>query len=116
MEGILLQERLCRKFCRYYKPSKDERLACMGYLVIESLAKSGREMPFPATAEKPGTSVEKMLRGHMCAGCPFYEDGCDFVRGEQDSSPCGGFIVLAHMCGTRSVSVDDIRGVIELMK
>ncbi len=112
----MLQERLCRKFCRYYKPSKDEGLTCMGYLVIEGLENRGRDILFPVTAEKPGTAAEKMLVGHVCARCPFYEDGCDFVRGEPDSSPCGGFIVLGHMSETRAVSVDDIRAVIELMK
>jgi hypothetical protein len=116
MEGRLLQERLCRKFCRYYKSSKDEKLACMGYLVIESFSNIGREMVFPVTAEKPRISVEKLLVGHMCTRCPFYEEDCDFVRGVQNASPCGGFIVLCHMCQTHNVSVDDIQDIIELME
>ena len=116
MEGRLLQERLCLRFCRYYKSSKDEKLACMGYLVLESISNSGREMVFPVTAEKPRTSVEKLLVGHMCTRCPFYEEDCDFAGGVEDASPCGGFIVLGHMCRTRAVSVDDIQDIIELMK
>ncbi|MEJ2695114.1 MAG: hypothetical protein P8013_00540 [Candidatus Sulfobium sp.] len=116
MEGRLLRERLCRKFCRYYKPWKDEGLACMGYLVIERLSEGGREMSFPSAAERPGTSAERLLAGLICSRCPFYEDGCDFVKGVPDSWPCGGFIVLGHMSEKGSVSADEIQRVVEFMK
>jgi hypothetical protein len=116
MEGRSLQKRLCRRFCRYYKASKEENLACMGYLVIESLECRGRELPFPASVEKLAASDEKVLVGRMCTACPFYEDGCDFVKGVTDSRPCGGFIILNHLTGTPALSVDDIQAAIDLMK
>lgn len=115
MEGRLLQQTICRKFCRYYKPSKEEGLACLGYLVIESLSNSGREMRFPASCGKPGASAERILLDRVCARCPFYEDGCDFVSGAPDSSPCGGFIVLGHMHEAGDLSVHDMEVAIGLM-
>lgn len=116
VEEISLRERLCRKFCRYYKPAKDESLACMGYLVIEGLSEGGREICFPLTDARPGASVEKLLAGSMCTQCSFYEDGCDFIQGVADASPCGGFVVLGHMLGETALSVDDIEDIIKLMK
>lgn len=116
MEGKPLQERLCRKFCRYYKPSKDESLACMGYLVVESLLKDRNTLPLPSAVERQSASLEKMLVGLMCSRCPFFEDGCDFVKAVAGSSPCGGFVVLCHIVGTQELSFDDIERTVDLMK
>ena len=116
MEERSLQERLCLKFCRYYKPSKDESLACMGYRVIEGLSERGRKISFPADVEDPGDSGRNLLLRCMCRRCPFYEDGCDFVQGTPDASPCGGFVLIGHMFKTRALSVDDIEDIIELME
>lgn len=114
MEVKSLQEKVCRRFCRYYKPSKDESLACMGYLVIESLSKRGRPVAFPESAGNGVASVARLI-GSMCIRCPFYEDGCDFVQDVPGSSACGGFVVLDHMCETGVLSAEDIEDIIESM-
>lgn len=116
MKDKFLQEWLCRKFCRYYKPSKDESLACLGYMVVERLSEDGVEMLFQSAEGRPDASVEKLLVGSMCPHCPFYEDGCDFVQNVPDSSPCGGLILLGHMCERRAVSVGEIERIIERIK
>ena len=41
-----IREGLCRNFCPYYKPSKDEELACLGFTVIERLIGKGWTIPF----------------------------------------------------------------------
>ena len=109
---------LCRKFCSYYKPSKDESLACMGYLVVERLSEDGMEMEmmFPSAEGRPEASVEKLLVKSMCTHCPFYEDGCDFVQDVPDASPCGGFVLLGKMCEIRAVSVGEIQRIVERIK
>ena len=41
-----IREELCRNFCPYYKPSKDEELACLGFSVIERLIGKGWAISF----------------------------------------------------------------------
>lgn len=90
----------------------------MGYRVIEGLSERGwaMEILFPASVEKPGDYEKNLLVGCMCKQCSFYEDGCDFVQGTPDSSPCGGFVLLGHMFKTRALKVNDIEDIIELME
>jgi hypothetical protein len=54
MTDVELINKLCLKFCPYYKPSKDEELACMAYIVLERLMEKGDKIPF----EKPGKAVD----------------------------------------------------------
>jgi hypothetical protein len=43
MEGASsLVKTLCLKHCSYYKPGKNEELACRGFHVVERLMQSGR--------------------------------------------------------------------------
>jgi hypothetical protein len=105
-----IQSKLCRPFCKYYKPAKKEELACMGFLVIEKLMQEGREIPFEVFKEKMYLLTEEMLTQNLCVLCPFYEEDCDFVQ-HKGSAPCGGFLLLGRLFDTKVISIDNIRDV-----
>ncbi|KAF0144302.1 MAG: hypothetical protein FD156_1987 [Nitrospirae bacterium] len=99
---------LCKKHCKYYKPSKDNELACKGFTVIEKLIKNGRKISFNKSEKKVSASTGKKLIGNMCVACSFYEDGCDFAAEKKGAPPCGGFILLGHLLDGKIITIDDI--------
>lgn len=100
---------LCKKHCKYYKPSKDNELACKGFTVIEKLIKNGKEISFNKAEKKLNASTEKKLIEGMCMICSFYEDGCDFAEQKRNALPCGGFILLGYLVESGVISIDDIK-------
>lgn len=110
-----LRDRLCRRFCTYYKPEKREDIACAGYAMIERLAKSGTAISFDLADEAPRGEDEKRLRGIICARCPFHEADCDYVmatsgqgsvHAETEPPPCGGFVLLLRLLGSGKVGIE----------
>ena len=104
------RERLCRTFCKYYKPLKKEELVCRGFLVVERLLREGKKIPFRVFKGKMTASVQETLERNLCILCPFHEDDCDFVR-HKESPPCGGLLLLGHLLEIKAVSVDNIKDV-----
>jgi hypothetical protein len=102
-------EKLCREFCTYYKSSKNNELACMGYIVAERLLNKNVNIPFDKP-EKLDVVTEKKLAQSLCPACPFYENDCDFVQ--SGLAPCGGFILLGNLLEKNTISIDDIRNII----
>jgi hypothetical protein len=111
MEEVNLKKELCLRFCSYYKPSKDNKIACKGYTVLKKLLQKGNRIPFKKPEGKINASTEKLLRENMCIGCPFYKEDCDFIQQEEESLPCGGFILLAHLLEEDFVTIDNIRDI-----
>lgn len=126
---INLQTSLCKKFCPYYKPTKNEDLACQGFHVVEGLLRKDRKIPFHKIYRELKAETEKELISVLCADCLFYENDCDFVdnpplpplskngkKGVRDEKkhppPCGGFILLGHLLEKNIISIDDIRNII----
>ena len=109
MSDISLRERLCLRFCPYYKPSKNEELACKGFLVVEELIKEGKEIPFMKSNKLLDADTEKILRENLCISCPFYESDCDYVQGAEGACPCGGFSLLGKLFETQVLTVDNIK-------
>jgi len=112
MDRAELSKNLCAKFCSYYKPWRDEELACMGFLVIERLIKAGQEIPFEKGGEKAGSLTEDALIQGMCKACPFYESDCDFIEKSRNALPCGGFILLGQLTESGVISIDGIRDIL----
>lgn len=103
-----LKKILCPQFCPYYKPNKNQELACMGYYVVESLLKKGHKVIFRKTGKTFCTKTKEKLKEKICTCCPFYERDCDFIQQKNNSSPCGGFILLGHLLESKTISFDDI--------
>ena len=106
-----LRGELCARFCPYYKPGRKEDLACKGFLVVQGLMNSGRQIPFSVGDNRSDPAIREILVRDLCTKCPFFGDGCDFVQQKESSSPCGGFILLACLLGTNVITVDNIRDV-----
>lgn len=111
MSDIYLRERLCLQFCPYYKPSKNEELACKGFLVVEGLIKEGKKIPFIKSDKLLEADTEKILREILCISCPFYESDCDYAQEEEGAYPCGGFSLLGKLLEAQVLTVDNIEGI-----
>ena len=109
MKDISLHKKLCENFCQYYKPSKNEDLACMGFLIVERMLKEGMDIPFDKSERIPGSATEETLIQNVCVFCPFYESDCDFVKQRGKSLPCGGFVLLGHLLEENIITVDNVK-------
>ncbi len=113
-----MRNKLCKNYCHYYKPEKDEALACSGFVIAERLMQKGLKLSFKKTPARTNPATEKTLTKNMCIHCPFYEDDCDFAieyrsneEGFSESPPCGGFIFLGHLLEKNIIGIDDIRNI-----
>ena len=111
MSEISLRERLCLQFCPYYKTSKNEELACKGFLVVEGLIKEGKEIPFIKSDKLLEADTEKILGENLCGSCPFNESDCDYALQEEGASPCGGFLLLGRLLEAQVLTVDNIEDI-----
>jgi hypothetical protein len=106
-----IREGLCRNFCPYYKPSKNEELACLGFAVIERLIGKGWSISFDVRDNGFEERTQTALLEVLCAACPFFENDCDFVTGS-GYRPCGGFTLLVRLLDEKVVHIDDIKNII----
>jgi hypothetical protein len=96
---------VCKGYCKFYKESKNEELACEGFRFFERLISSPTDNTTPSpplsrgNSEKSNPPVfqhDSILMDILCKKCDFLIDGCDY-RDEKyhaNASPCGGFILL----------------------
>lgn len=102
---------LCGNFCSYYKPSKDEELACRGFVVVKSLIEMGKQIPFEKADRRPSALTAEELRKILCPTCPFYGSDCDYILQEGEALPCGGFIFLGLLLDSGTIYIDDVRNI-----
>lgn len=116
-----LRADLCNKFCIYFKPSRNEDLACEGFVVIEKLINRGKPIAFDKPDKLYEYANHEMLIHALCTRCPFYQNDCDFILavlspplhdGRQKPLPCGGFILLKHLLESNILQIDDILNII----
>jgi len=107
-KGRSLRKSLCLPFCAYFKPGKNEELACRGYAVVERLLQSGRCLPFaPGGRDFDRIRAEPVVKA-VCHACDFQKDGCDFMA-DRKAPPCGGFVLLARLIEQGVITLVDIR-------
>jgi hypothetical protein len=132
-----MKSSLCEKFCPYYKPAKDESLACLGFLIIERLISRGVKITSEKTDRTIDPADSERLLNDMCVRCPFFDNDCDFAmvsrsnrmretassplqKGSEGQcsekgcipSPCGGFTLLGYLLGGNTINIDDIKKLI----
>jgi len=102
-----LVKTLCLKYCSYYKPSKNEELACQGFRVVERLTQAGRTI----LMENPGVSDDMQVLGQLvqslCSVCTFHEHDCDYFH-DRVSQPCGGFVLLSQLLWSGKITIAEI--------
>lgn len=101
---------LCENLCSYYKPGKNEELACQGYIVVQRLISKGKRFPLarPARVTSPGPEALKGLVEGVCLQCSFREQDCDYIATGGSAPSCGGFLLLSHLVGSGELTLDDI--------
>lgn len=103
-----LSKQLCLRICPYYKPSKDEALACRGFVEVQMLLKKGREICLDGRSQPVRPETAKELVSKMCPVCEFYREDCDFIVNMMNASPCGGFSLIGQLIEDGTITVDDI--------
>ena len=101
---------LCRNFCRYYKPGKNEELACQGFVVVHRLIEKGRRLSQdrPRRTSVPDARTIEGLKGRVCSACSFREADCDFILSGGTASPCGGYALLYHLLGSGDLTLEEL--------
>ncbi len=103
-----LSKQLCQRICPYYKPSKDETLACRGFVEMQMLLAKRRKICFDDRNRPVSPETAQALMDKMCPVCEFYEEGCDFIVDFRNASPCGGFLLVGQLIDDGTITVDDI--------
>jgi hypothetical protein len=104
---LSFRQTLCLKYCAYFKPGKNEELACRGYLVVEQLIRSGKARIPDAFTKEPDRSTAETVIQKICVNCDFFEKDCDFMQ-DRAAPPCGGMVVLTQLLKTNRASLEDI--------
>lgn len=102
-----LERSLCERYCVYFKPGKNEELACRGYVVVEQLLDQKKIVLPVAGGRAFDPHKAELLIQSLCASCDFRENDCDFMA-DRAASPCGGFLLLAQLIERGSIAVDNI--------
>ena len=130
MKSGSLTGEICKNYCQFYKPSKEEDIACMGFIVAGRLVEWGIPAaltPVPGPHGEgdetglPDEDTSEKLRNQMCPSCPFYDDDCDFISFHRHNTPdarqvnampCGGFLFLGRLIDRKVIDIRDINQVI----
>jgi len=103
-----LTAEVCLRFCSYYKPGRNEELACRGYSVLERLAVQGVSISSTKAEQPRNRAGDELLIRTLCMACPFHEQDCDFMENSA-LPPCGGFLLLAQLLAATAISIEDVQ-------
>jgi hypothetical protein len=102
-----LGQTLCLKYCSYYKPGKNEELACRCFLVVEQLMQSGKASVSASFKKRHDRSTAETVIQKICVKCDFYEKDCDFML-DRAAPPCGGMVVLTQLLQSAQIPLNDL--------
>ncbi len=105
---MALVKLLCLQFCPYYKPSKNEELACRGFVEVRTLLEEGRQISFHHRGGKVRPETVSALVQKICRLCQFRREDCDFILKDHKAPPCGGFLFIGHLVDDGTISIDDV--------
>jgi len=105
--NLPIEQALCSRFCAYYKPGKNEELACQGYAVVERLIQADRVIPFERDVEVPRQALNEALVQRMCMVCEFHEHDCDYMQ-DRTAPACGGFVLIAQLLATNALKIEEV--------
>ena len=99
---------LCRNFCHYYKPEKNENIKCRGSLVVREMIDKGKDLCFDRTDALLEDETLRILSVNLCPSCSFFDNDCDFAAHIETAPPCGGFIFLSQLVSEEVIKVEDM--------
>lgn len=121
MNRDVLIEQLCAEHCAFYRPDKEEDLACHGFVVLLKLLELRKEVPASVAKSRLIQGTEDDLFRSLCLTCSFFKGDCDYAswkRGDssdqmrEEVHPCGGFLFLGYCIDHGSLDIRTINGVI----
>ncbi len=118
-----MREVICRRYCSYYKPQKNEAEKCLAFELLNAWAAQAPEMRaalarspetvadadfLPIRSEPngntgalgnqdraPGKEISlQTIEKIICSHCVFRSQGCDFANKVPGAAPCGGVRAL----------------------
>jgi len=98
---------LCLNYCSYYKPGKNEELACRGHEIVQRLIQRGNQLELAGCGREFDRARAEPLVQRICVHCNFQQDGCDFML-DRKAPPCGGFVLLAQHIESGAITIEDI--------
>jgi len=102
-----LEQTLCLQYCAYYKPDKNEALACRGYVVVERCLREGKSLVLDGHRREFVPATAELIVNKMCTACDFYEHDCDFMQ-DRAAWPCGGLVLLSQLLEAGVITIEDI--------
>lgn len=101
---------LCENFCIYYKPGKNEDLACEGFAVVHRLIEHGKKIHLAKRTDIiPGRATVDALRSNVCRICSFHAGDCDYILTGGKAAPCGGFVLLSHLLEGGEITAEELK-------
>ncbi len=96
MRGQARRELICKGFCKFYRPGKED-LKCGAYAFLERNLSTG-ELRSTARRANPRCdfSHDGVIRSLICVRCDFLDGGCGFREGLR-SPPCGGYAIVERL-------------------
>jgi radical SAM protein with 4Fe4S-binding SPASM domain len=106
-------ERVCARYCSYYKPRQKEDKACQGFKFLQRLADQAPSI-LDRLPPKERCAFQDhyphLLHNALCQSCGFLIDGCDFKDPKHtgQSAPCGGYIATDELLRQPLVGEDKL--------
>ncbi|MCK4910175.1 MAG: hypothetical protein KAR83_00965 [Thermodesulfovibrionales bacterium] len=92
-----MEQQVCQKFCKSYKPGKTERKKCGSYEFLRAnLTKMELKRASDAAPAKPDLSSDDTISRMVCSECGFLDEHCKYRQGI-DPTPCGGYSIVSHL-------------------
>ncbi|MFA5074231.1 MAG: hypothetical protein WC539_10100 [Nitrospirota bacterium] len=101
------KKNFCKEFCFYAKSGVKETIFCKGYRIVERLLEKGKKLVIKKRDRPINAAVADAMTKKMCVTCDFYDHDCDFMQ-DRNAPPCGGFLFLAQLIESGSITLDDV--------
>ncbi len=103
---------LCKNYCFYYKPDKNEEQRCRCYNLAQILTEERPQWRMkPLSAAFDSSFKKQFLLTQICAFCPFYIQDCDFTSDKppEGCPPCGGLVFISDLLKRGEIHESDLR-------
>ncbi|MEN2994179.1 MAG: hypothetical protein ABDH19_02375 [Thermodesulfovibrio sp.] len=86
---------ICKRFCNYYKPNRENEL-CGGYFYIQKYLTSRELNEIVNTFHLSNQTMTIQSLSFICENCDFKEGDCDFFV-DKSKTPCGGYLIISRL-------------------
>lgn len=95
MKEELYTSLICKKFCYYYKPGKENE-TCNGYSYLKQSITPSELNDLIEIFHLQMEEIANKNVSFICNECDFRIDGCDFFV-DKSSYPCGGYLLISRL-------------------